>query len=127
LERLSWRKKIAILHKTAGRTLEWGKEPLQFATEVFALRDRLAHGKPDRIVGPKFRTEAEAAGYLGGPELNPALQPAWYTGITEDWVTKAKERFRLLMVYLGELFGFHESDRLLSSTGGLLIDNKKDA
>jgi hypothetical protein len=55
LERLSWRKKIAILHKTAGRTLEWGKEPLQFATEVFALRDRLAHGKPERIVGPRPR------------------------------------------------------------------------
>jgi hypothetical protein len=127
LERLSWRKKIAILHKTAGRTLEWGKEPLQFATEVFALRDRLAHGKPERIVGPKFRTEAEAAGYLGGPELNPALQPEWYTGITEDWVMKAKERFRLLMVYLGGLFGFHESDHLLSSTGGLLIDDEKDA
>ena len=31
---------------------------------------------------------------------------------------KAKERFRLLMIYLGGLFGLHESDHLLSSTGG---------
>jgi hypothetical protein len=127
LERLPWRKKIAILHKKAGRTPEWGKEPLQFATEVFALRDRLAHGKPERILGPKFRTKAEAASYLGGPKLNRALQPSWYTGITEDWVMKAKERFRLLMIYLGGLFGFHESDHLLSSTGGWLIDDETDA
>jgi len=127
LERLPWRKKIAILHKTVGRRAEWGKDPLQFANEVFALRDRLAHGKPERIAGPKFRGEAQAAQYLGGPELNRALQPEWYTGITEDWVRKAKERFRLLMIYLSELFGFRESDHLLSSTGGWLIDDEKDA
>jgi hypothetical protein len=127
LERLPWRKKIVILHKTAGRAPLWGKDPLQFATEVFALRDRLAHGKPERIVGPKFRTEAEAARYLGGPQLNSALQPDWYTGITEDWVMTAKERFRLLMVYMGGLFGFHESDHLLTSTGGWLVDAETDA
>lgn len=39
----------------------------------------------------------------------------------------AKERFRLLMIYLGDLFGLHESDHLLSSTGGLLIDDQKGA
>src|SRR5712692_4020553 len=126
LERLPWRRKIAILHKTAGRMPEWGKEPLQFATEVFALRDRLAHGKPVRIVGPKFRTEAEATGYLGGPELSPGMQPEWYKRITEDWVMKAKERFRMLMIYLGGLFDLHESDHLLSSTGGWLIDDEND-
>jgi len=127
LERLTWRKKIAILHKTAGMAPEWGKDPLQFAHEVFALRDRLAHGKPERIVGPKFRTEAEAARYVGGSELNRGLQPEWYTEITQDWVMKAKERFRLLMMYLGGLFSLHESDHLLSSTGGYLIDDEKDA
>jgi hypothetical protein len=127
LERLPWKNKISILHKTAGRTPEWGKDPLKFAKEVFSLRDRLAHGKPERVVGPKFRTEAEAAKYLSGPNLHPALQPEWYTRITPEWVLSAKERFRLLMVYLGGLFGLHESDHLLSSTGGLLIDDEKDA
>ncbi|PYO19315.1 MAG: hypothetical protein DMD85_18765, partial [Candidatus Rokuibacteriota bacterium] len=29
LERLPWRKKITILHKTAGRAPEWGKDPLR--------------------------------------------------------------------------------------------------
>lgn len=126
LERLPWRNKIDILHKTAGKSPEWGSDPLQFAIEVFALRDRLAHGKPERVVGPKFRTETEAAQYLSGPDLNSALQPEWYRRITREWVMRAKERFRLLMIHLGGLFGLHEFDHLLSSTGGVLIDDEKD-
>jgi hypothetical protein len=126
LERLPWKKKMTILHKAAGRSPEWGKDPLHFATQVFALRDKLAHGKPERVVGPKFRTEAEAVQYVNSPELHRDLQPEWYTKITKDWVIEAKERFGQLMIYLGGLFGFHESDHLLSSTGGMVIDGKKD-
>jgi hypothetical protein len=59
--------------------------------------------------------------------LHPELQPEWYRKITKDWVMEAKERFRLLMIYLGGMFDLHESDHLLSSTGGLLIDDEKDA
>jgi hypothetical protein len=127
LERLPWKNKMSILHKTAGRSPEWGKDPLQFATEVFALRDRLAHGKAERMIGPKFRTEEEAAQYINRPELHRDLQPDWYRKITKDWVMEAKGRFTVLMVYMGELFGFHESDHCLSSTGGLLIDDENDA
>jgi hypothetical protein len=127
LERLPWKSKIVILHRTAGTSPEWGRDPLQFASEVFALRDRLAHGRPEQVVGPKFRTETEAAQYVNKPALSPDLQPEWYTKITKDWVMTAKERFRLLMIYLGGLFGLHESDHLLSSTGGLLVDDEKDA
>jgi hypothetical protein len=32
-----------------------------------------------------------------------------------------------LMVYLGGLFGLHESDHLLRSTGGWLVDDENDA
>jgi hypothetical protein len=127
LERLSWKNKITILHKTVGKLPVWGKDPLQFANEVFSLRDKLAHGKPERVVGPKFRTHAEAAPYINRPQLHPELQPEWYRKITKDWVMEAKERFRLLMIYLGGMFDLHESDHLLSSTGGLLIDDEKDA
>jgi hypothetical protein len=127
LERLPWRQKITILHKTATRPSEWGKDPLQFATEVFSLRDRLAHGKPERVVGPKFQIEAEAAQYISGPYLHPDLQPEWYRRITSEWVAGAKDRLRLLMIYLGGLFDLHESDHLLSSMGGLLINDEKDA
>jgi hypothetical protein len=81
-ERLSWKNKIAILHKTVGKSPVWGKDPLQFANEVFSLRDKLAHGKSERVVGPKFRTHAEAAQYINRPELHPDLQPEWYRKIT---------------------------------------------
>ncbi len=122
LERLPWKKKVKILHKTAGRSVDWGEDPLQFATEVFTLRDRLAHGKPERIVGPVFNSEGDA-----NRILTQGLEPDWYNQITREWVMNAKERFRLLMIYLGRLYGFHESDHLHVSSGGLLVDDGKDA
>ena len=127
VERLPWRSKVAILHKMASKSPEWGRDPLQFATEVFSLRDKLAHGRPERIVGPIFSTEAEAHRYLARPNLGLDLQPEWYSRITRDWVMAAKERFRLLMIYLGALFSFHESDHLMTATGGLLIDDEKES
>lgn len=123
LERLPWKKKVAILHKTANKSPDWSKDPLQFATEVFALRDKLAHGKPERVVGPIFTNQADATQHLNSRDLHPE----WYATITRGWVIAAKERFRLLMIYLGGLFAFHESDHLLSATGGLLVDDEKDA
>ena len=123
LERLPWKKKVAILHKTAKKSPDWGKDPLQFATEVFTLRDRLAHGKPEQVVGPVFNDQGDATRFLHRQDL----QPDWYSKVTREWVMEAKERFRLLMIYLGGLFGFHESDHLLQATGGLLVDDGKDA
>lgn len=122
LERLPWRKKVSILHTTAGRIPDWGKDPLQFAGEVFSLRDKLAHGKPERVVGPVVTNQYEAHQL----SISGELQPSWYRGITMDWVTQAKERFRLLMVYLGQLFDLHESDHLLMSSGGVLADDEKN-
>ena len=122
LERLPWKKKVKILHKTAGRSIDLSEDPLQFATEVFALRDRLAHGKPERVVGPVFNIQDDANRFC-----TQDLQPDWYNQITREWVMKAKDRFRLLMIYLGSLFGFHESDHLRLSSGGLLVDDGKDA
>lgn len=123
LERLPWRKKVAILHTTAKKSLDWGKDPLRFATEVFGLRDRLAHGKPERVVGSVFNNQGDANQFLNSKDL----QPDWYSQITREWVMEAKERFRLLMIYLGGLFGLHEFDHLLMATGGLLVDDGKDA
>jgi hypothetical protein len=123
LERLPWKRKVVILHKTVGKNPDWGKDPLQFATEVFRLRDKLAHGKPERVVGPVFSDRAKADLFV----RNDLLQPDWYQGITKEWVMQAKERFRVLMIYLAGLFGFHESDHLLLSTGGLLVDDGRDA
>lgn len=123
LERLPWKKKVIILHKTARKLPDWSKDPLHFATEVFALRDKLAHGKPEQVVGPVFTSQAQATAYQDSPNL----QPEWYAKITKNWVIEAKERFRLLMIYLGELFDFQESDHLLTATGGLFLNDGKDA
>lgn len=121
LERLPWKQKVSILHKAANRTPDWGREPLQFASEVFKLRDKLAHGKPERVVGSVTRDAAEADRHAKSDNL----QPEWYTSITRDWVLQAKERFRMLMIYLGSLHGLNESDHLLSATGGVLIDDEQ--
>jgi hypothetical protein len=118
IERLPWKKKVAILHKIAGVSTDWGKDPLQFATEVFALRDKLAHGKPERVVGPVLNNQDDAERFP-----TEDLQPDWYKQVTREWVLEAKERFRLLMIYLGGLFGLHESDHLQLLTGGILVDD----
>jgi hypothetical protein len=122
LERLSWKKKVSILHKTANRTPDWGSEPLQFAIEIFELRNKLAHGKPEQVFGPIVTNFAAADKLCNSNDL----QPDWYRSVTKEWVLEAKERFRLLMIYLGSLFNFHESDHLLSATGGIRIDDGKN-
>ena len=123
LERLPWKQKVVILHKAVGKTPDWGREPLQFASEVFKLRDKLAHGKPERVVGPVVRVAGEADRVAASDEL----QPDWYKSLTKDWILEAKERFRILMIYLAGLYDLHESDHLQSATGGLLIDDEADA
>lgn len=122
LERLPWKVKVIILHKTAGKSINWGEDPLQFATEVFLRRDKLAHGKPERVVGPVTDNREDA-----DRTLNQGLQPDWYKQITPEWIMGGKERFRRLMIYLGSLFGLHESDHLHVSSGGLLIDDGMDS
>lgn len=121
LERLPWKSKVEILHKVAGCNADWGKAPLQFANEVFKLRDKLAHGKPEQVAGPWF-----GEGVPGGPS-SETLLPDWYRGITKDWVLEAKAKFHLLMVYLGSLFALHESDHLMLSSGGMQRDDEADA
>ena len=113
LERLPWKKKIEILHKTVGKKADWGAASLQFATEVFKLRDKLAHGKPERILSEPDQGNVHYS----------ALTPDWYKHITKEWVIEAKDRFTKLMVYLGKLFELHESDHLMLSTGGALVED----
>ena len=116
LERLPWRSKVTILHKHAGRDPDWGKEPLQFAIEVFRIRDKLAHGKPERVIGPICSSPTDADSYFS----TNRLEPDWYHSVTPDWVRSAKERFRVLMIYIGSLYGLHESDHLHSASGGFM-------
>ncbi len=121
LERLPWKTKISILHKSAGKEAVWGESPLQFASEIFMLRDKLAHGKPERVEGPPCFDLGEVDDCL-----RRELQPDWYTQISRDWVMNAKDRFRLLMKYLGELFGHMESDHLSLSVSGYVEDDGQE-
>jgi hypothetical protein len=123
IERLPWKTKVEILHKLVSSTPDWGSEPLQFATEVFKLRDKLAHGKPERILGASFQDWHSAHVQA----IEDELQPDWYKGITRDWATKAKDRFLALMIYLGKLFEEHESDHLELARAGVITDTESDA
>ena len=118
IERLPWKKKVEVLHISAEHEPDWGSEPLRFATEVFDLRNKLAHGRPEKIRGPETTNRTEAEQLL----MSGELQPEWQKTITETWVLDAKNRFLILMVYLGDLFGYGESDHLRQSSGIVLID-----
>ena len=75
------------------------------------------------MVGPKVPDHAEPEAMIVGE----GLQPEWYKSITLEWVMDAKERFRLLMAYLAELFGLPESDHLHSSSGHVLAHDDPPA
>ena len=119
IERISWRDKIEILHKIANKKPVWGEEPLQFINHLFKIRDKLAHGKPEKVRSEPFQSRAEAE------TISPThqYQPEWYKKLDRDWAISAKEKFRISMKYLGSLYGFHESDHLHHSSGGTGYEN----
>lgn len=118
MERLPWRNKMNVLHEAAGCKADWGSGHLQFAVSLFSLRDKLAHGKPERVVGPVFQDANVAHEFP-----MTGLKPAWFTKLNKAWAMKAKEQFTQLMGYLAQMHGFHESDHLLNSTGGYIHDD----
>lgn len=120
LERLAWKKKVGILHQSAGKQANWGEGDLQFASSVFMLRDKLAHGKAERVVGPVFSTYDEA---LAHRQAN-RLEPKWWGALNKAWALKAKGQFTDFMKYLAALHNLHESDHLLLATGGMIHDDE---
>lgn len=115
LEKLPWKKKVVILHKIAHKQANWGEQPLQFAQQVFALRDKLAHGKPELVYGPTCDTREEALDKMREPWL---YIPKWYNDINRQWIIESEVRFDNLIIYLGSLFGRNEFDnKLLAYTG----------
>jgi len=116
VERLSWRRKVNILHTVTGKETEWEAEPLRLASEVFKIRDKLAHGRSERVMGPRTSDRDEALKWTH----TDRLVPPWLEPIDLSWIIASKARFNILMTYLGELFGSPSSDHLLSSVGGIL-------
>ena len=118
LERLPWKNKISILHKNSGKQMNWGEEPLQFCSQVFKIRDKLAHGKPERVTGPVCSSHAEAFVYISGK--NTELEPEWYKILTKEWVIAARDRYELLMAHIASLYSLGNSDHLHATTGTIL-------
>ena len=54
------------------------------------------------------------------------VQPDWYKKLNREWALKSKEKFRIAMTYLGSLYGFHESDHLLHSSGGVEFEDTEN-
>jgi hypothetical protein len=88
IERLSWRQKIEILHSNASRDPNWGAEPLQFATQVFTVRDRLAHGKPEFVLGPVCKDQEEANNVMN----TDSIKPKWFADISKEWMFASNAR-----------------------------------
>jgi len=124
IERISWEDKIEILHTMANKDIQWDREPLQFIKSLFIIRDKLAHGKPELVKSKPYKNKKDV---ITAEYSNPAHeeQPDWYKKLNREWVTSAKDKFRISMQYLGSLHGFHESDYLHHSTGGVMADDEK--
>jgi hypothetical protein len=101
IERMPWRTKLSILHDVAKVEPDWGKEPLQFAVELFKVRDNLAHGKPETVLGPPYEAEQDAKRW----ENIRDLRPTWLAKIDRKWIGTAKEKHEALMIYMAELCG----------------------
>lgn len=117
IERISWRNKVEILHVHAGQRADWGGKQLQYAAELFSLRDRLAHGKPEFVRGPICVSQMEAEEKLSGDMLDPP----WFRKISGPWLAGARGSFRDLMRHLSGLYSLDPADHQLHSTGGFEV------
>jgi len=106
VERLPWKSKVEILHSVARTPTDWGKDPLQLASQLFDIRDRLAHGKPESIPGPMCDTYQEAMSVL----MVQHLRPKWLSLVSKEWVIGTRERTVKLLQHLGSLYGLHSDD-----------------
>jgi hypothetical protein len=102
LEKNSWFSKIIILHVIAKREPNWAENPLQFCKILFTIRDKLAHGKPEKIKWEQ----------VGGDLPVAQLEAEWQKGLNMKWAKDGKIKFRNLMIYLGSLYDLPESDHL---------------
>lgn len=100
IERRPWKMKIEILHSRIGVSADWNAEPLKVAPEIFAIRDRLAHGKPESVVGPVCDDYHTAISMLYVQHLKPNL----FAGLDRKAVLELGRRFYVLLNHLGALY-----------------------
>jgi hypothetical protein len=109
VEKINWKNKINILHSLSGKEPNWGAEPLSFISEVFKIRDRFAHGKPEiNRIGPYDSYSDAGKDYH---EVNS--DPEWILKLNAKWLKKSKLSFIKAMEYLRDLHDLPDNDHLL--------------
>lgn len=122
MERNGWRKKIEALYALMGQQADWAMEPLAFAIELFEIRNRLAHGKTERIVASFECSPEDAEDLLDHPELNPV----WFRSITVDWTLQSAVRYKALIEHLRDVMGQIDGDPMAATNSGFLADGCSD-
>ena len=106
LERAPWKQKINILHEASGHSANWGEAPLQLASRVFTIRDRLAHGKTETVPGPVLDCGETARAMLYAQHIEPPI----LEGLDRGWVVQSGEQLYDLLEYIGGLFKLDPDD-----------------
>ena len=106
VERAPWKAKVNILHEASGHKAEWGQQPLQLAINIFNIRDQLAHGKPETILGPLLDCHETARAIVYVQKLKPSV----LSGLDRKWVLQSGDKLYDLLEYLGGLFGLEKND-----------------
>ncbi len=109
VERNNWQSKIDILHGIVDEQADWGCEPLTFVKEIFKLRDKLAHGKPEVTSEGPYFTRAEASDYYSKVQE----YPQWIKKLNRKWLENSKRKFIDTMEYLRALHDLPVNDHLL--------------
>lgn len=106
LEKCPWKTKVNVLYEVVGRKADWGSPPLQFARDVFKMRDALAHGKSETVCGPVVDDRETAAAMLHVQYLKPTV----LKGLDRDWMIRSGNQLYELLAQLGALFGLDDKD-----------------
>ena len=109
-DRSSWRDKIRLLHKAAGKAPDWTSPHLLLAADLFQIRDRLAHCRSETAESHAFETFAEAQTHLND-RSKPRPKPDWLVAFDRD-VSSMRVRFERLLAYLAEIGGMEPMDFL---------------
>ncbi len=117
IEKKKWSKKIKLLHKTQSIHPDWQGKELSFATELFSLRDRLAHGKPERVEGKTFDSLAKAQEHI----VSSDFEPSWFKSLDSKWYVEAQRKFSQLMEYLVRLHKLSPTDYYHASTNTFCV------
>jgi hypothetical protein len=112
IERNPWKEKIKLLHKNVGAIANWNSNPLLFATQVFEIRDRIAHGKPETVSGPLCDDTNTASAILNVQHIKPTL----LKNLTKEWVLDSGEQLYALLKYIGSLYKLNSDDFTIYSS-----------